>query len=232
MSYANVGKAWTPESFARHLRTVDLSWAKGITLHHTAAPSLAQRPHGLTVQHIENIASFYKRLGWSRGPHLFIDDDQIFGMTPLSRSGIHAVSFNRTHIGVEVLGNYDSESPSEGRGQACWTTAALATRALLDRAGLSVSTVNGHRDDPKTSKTCPGKLVDLTKFRDAVAKIRLSADRSNEDRDAGPSPAFLQMIASLEWQLDKLKEEEEPEPSILDAMAWQITKLRKLAVPA
>ena len=75
-------------------------------MHHTAAPSLAQRPRGLTIQHIRNIQNYYQsQLGWSSGPHLFIDDDQIFGMSSLERRGIHAVSFNRTHIGIEVLGN-------------------------------------------------------------------------------------------------------------------------------
>lgn len=167
MSFANVGKVWTPRSFNEYLgcpKAALPQWIKGVTMHHCAEPSLAQRPRGLTIQHIENIADFYQRgRGWNRGPHLFIDDDQIFGMTPLSGPGIHAVSFNRTHIGIEVLGDYDSEDPLSGRGYQCWHTAALTVAAILRWMGEPVeawsSRVNFHRDDPQTNKTCPGLRV-------------------------------------------------------------------------
>jgi hypothetical protein len=136
------------------------SWVKGITLHHTGAPSLSTRPHGLTAQHIENIQNFYRNeMGWKGGPHLFVDDDQIWGMNEFSVPGVHAVSFNRTHIGIEVLGDFDSEDPLTGRGFECWMSALSATRNLLDWLSLPVSSVNFHRDDPKTKKSCPGRKV-------------------------------------------------------------------------
>lgn len=164
MSFGNVGKRWSTVSFPEYLKTLARpSWGvKSITLHYTAAPSLAQRPSGFTAQHIENIRDYYnKTLGWSRGPHLFTDDDDIFGMTPLSVRGIHAVSFNASSIGIEALGNYDTEDPKSGRGLAVWQTTASATRALLDWLGLPINekTVLFHRFDPKTTKTCPGKKV-------------------------------------------------------------------------
>jgi hypothetical protein len=162
MSYANVGKVWTPDSFKEYLKSLKKpSYPKSITIHHTGAPSLSQRKSGLTIQHIHNIQSFYQSLGWNRGPHLFVDEDQIFGMTPLSTPGIHAVSFNRSSIGIEVLGDYDSEDPLGGRGLQCMKNAAAATRALLQWLDLPTNdkTVLFHRDDPKTSKTCPGKKV-------------------------------------------------------------------------
>ena len=104
MSFANVGKVWSSSSFNEYLKTVKKpSWARAVTLHHTAAPSLAQRPTGFTIQHIENIKSYYsQKLGWKKGPHLFTDEDEIFGMTPLTLTGIHAVSFNSYSIGIEV----------------------------------------------------------------------------------------------------------------------------------
>lgn len=163
MSYANVGKVWSNSSFKDYLKTVNKpSWVKTVTLHHCASPSLAQRPVGLTIQHINNIASYYKNtLGWNRGPHLFIDENEIFGMTPLTIPGIHAVSFNSSSIGIEVLGNYDVEDPLSGRGLECWKVAAQCTADLLRWIGVEPSskTVLFHRDDPKTSKTCPGKKV-------------------------------------------------------------------------
>lgn len=176
MSYANVGKVWTAESFKEYLNTLKKpSYPKSITIHHTGAPSLAQRPTGLTIQHIHNIQSFYKSLGWNRGPHLFVDEDQIFGMTPLGTPGIHAVSFNRSSIGIEVLGDYDREDPLSGRGLQCMKVAAAATRSLLQWLDLPTNdkTVLFHRDDPKTSKTCPGKKVTKDWF---LGLVKDSAD--------------------------------------------------------
>jgi len=170
MGFSNVGKVWTPESLSEYLDgRARPDWARSITMHHTAAPSLAQRPNGFTVQHIRNIASYYSRpkteggLGWSRGPHLFIDEDEVFGMCDFRTKGIHAVTFNASSIGIEVLGLYDTgaEDPRSGRGLRCWKTAAATARVMLDWLGLkkNASTVLFHRDDPRTSKSCPGSAV-------------------------------------------------------------------------
>lgn len=166
MSFANTGKVWTLEGFASYLKTVNKpSWARSVCLHHTAAPSLHQRPDGFLVKHLENMRNYYsKELGWRSGPHLFIDEDQVWGMTPLDVTGIHAASFNRSSIGIEVLGDYDNEDPKKGRGLQCWETAAAATKMLLEWLKLPANdkTVLFHRDDPKTTKTCPGGKVQKT----------------------------------------------------------------------
>ena len=134
MSYNNVGKVWTPDSFGEYLKTLKKpDWAKAVCLHHTAAPSLAQRPKGFTIQHIENMRDFYKGMGWKSGPHLYTDEDQIFGMTPLTETGVHAVSFNRSAIGIEALGFYSKgqENPISGRGLQVWQTTSWVTVNLL-----------------------------------------------------------------------------------------------------
>jgi hypothetical protein len=185
MSFANIGKVWSLDSFKQYLKSIKKPvYAKSITIHHTGAPSLAQRPRGFVVQHIHNICSYYRSLGWSKGPHLFIDEDQIFGMTPLTSSGIHAVSFNRNSIGIEILGNYDVENPLDGRGLQCMKMAAGATLALgewLD-IPLNETTVKFHRDDPKTRKSCPGKKVDKAWFLSLVREARFAQlDQSTLD---------------------------------------------------
>lgn len=163
VSYANVGKRWTPEQFRAYLATIPKpAWAKAVCLHHTASPSLAMRPGGLTEQHVKNLQSYYQNdLKWKAGPHLFADDHLILGLSPLTETGTHAKSFNGMAIGIEVLGDYDSEDPTSGRGLKAWQNGAAAAKALLDWLGLKASaqTVLFHRDDPKTSKTCPGTLV-------------------------------------------------------------------------
>ncbi len=162
MGYENVGRVWTPQSLQAYLSNLTKpDWCDAITLHHCAEPSLAQRPNGFIAQHIENLQDFYQKKGWSAGPHLFVDEDQLWGMCDFRRKGVHAVSFNKRAIGIEVLGDYDSESPKSGRGLECWKTAAAATKVLLDWLGLkpSATTVLFHREDPETSKTCPGTKV-------------------------------------------------------------------------
>jgi N-acetylmuramoyl-L-alanine amidase CwlA len=164
MSYSNVSKVWTPDSFGEYLKTIKPpSWAKAVCLHHTASPSLAQRPKGWTIQNIINMREFYKGMGWRSGPHLFTDEDQIFGMTPLTETGVHAVSFNRSAIGIEALGNYskNGENPFSGRGLQVWQTTSWVTANLLKWLNLPVNdkTVFFHRDDPRTSKDCPGAQV-------------------------------------------------------------------------
>jgi hypothetical protein len=164
MSYNNVGKVWTPDSFGEYLKTIKPpNWAKAVCLHHTSEPSLAQRPQGFKIQHIENMKSFYQGMGWKSGPHLFTDEDQVFGMTPLTETGVHAVSFNRTAIGIEALGHYSKggENPLSGRGMEVWDTTIRVAAALLKWLILPVNnkTVLFHRDDPKTSKDCPGSRI-------------------------------------------------------------------------
>lgn len=181
MSFNNVGLVWSPETLENYLATITPPiWARAVCLHHTAAPSLAQRPRGLTVQHIKNIRDFYKEKGWHSGPHFFIDENEVFGMTPVLETGVHAVSFNKNSIGIEVLGDYDSEDPKSGRGLECWRTAATATKVLLNWLNIKANknTVLFHRDDPKTSKTCPGTKV----TKDWVLGLVVGASVENHNK--------------------------------------------------
>jgi hypothetical protein len=68
-----------------------------IVLHNTAVPTLAQRPNGFTKQHILNLEAYYRdQMQWKGGPHLFADDRQIWVFTPLTASGTHSPSWNKT----------------------------------------------------------------------------------------------------------------------------------------
>jgi len=186
MSFKNVGKVWSVESFEEYLKTVSNTQGfRAVTVHHTASPSLAQRPQGFTVQHIHNIKDFYQNeRGWSTGPHLFSDENQIFGMCPLTEKGIHAASFNSFSVGIEMLGDYDSEDPKSGRGLQVLKTSARAVAALLKWMGKEADsdTLTFHRDDPKTSKTCPGTKVKKDWFLGLV-------EAAGGEVDTTPTPA-------------------------------------------
>lgn len=186
MGFENVGRIWTPDSLARYLATLSPpNWCKAVALHHTAAPSLAERPRGFVIQHIENLRQFYRdEKHWSAGPHLFIDDSQIFGMCDFARNGLHAIGLNSFSFGIHVLGDYEIDDPRSGRGFSCWTTAAAVTRILLDWLGLKAGreTVLFHRDDPTTRKTCPGRRVDKNWFLELVVTPPIHGTSIASDR--------------------------------------------------
>lgn len=177
MGYELVGKVWDLEGFEKYIskNKSKLKWASSVTNHHTGSPNLAQRPKGWTIQHMKNLQHFYqKQLGWSAGPHLFTDEDQIFGMSGLHRRGVHAKSFNAYSIGVEGLGNYDSEDPYSGRGLEVFKTTAATFAILLEGMGVGtgVKTVKFHRFDKRTSKSCPGSKYIYQSFLDEIRRVR------------------------------------------------------------
>lgn len=209
MSFNNVGKVWTPDSFGEYLKTLKRpNWVKKICLHHCGEPNLSQRPNGFTIQHIQNMKSFYQGMKWTRGPHLFVDDDQVFGMTPLSEQGIHAPDFNRNAIGIEVLGDYDKEDPKSGRGEKCWWTAAKIVWMLLDWLDLPINeeTVVFHRECKVTQRTsrksCPGTKVDkqfvldLVKHSD-IFKLDFVKQMFSVDNPIVENKNFVPLAATL-----------------------------------
>lgn len=231
MSFSNVGQVWSKDTFVSYLRrTKPPVWATSVTMHHTAAPSLAQRPDGFTAQHIRNIQQYYqKSLGWSRGPHFFIDEDQIWGMTPPTVPGIHAKSFNATSIGIEVLGDYDTESPSSGRGKRCWETAAAATKTLLDWLGVipHYRTIYFHRDDPKTSKTCPGGLVSKDLFIKMVESVILDPAAVLEKGPVETGIASTDLVGVVDFVSQKLRKPHKDVAKALKKQGNQFTLFDK-----
>jgi hypothetical protein len=172
-----VGKFFTPESFDTYVKNLKLEWSpKGVTIHHTASPDLKGRPNGFTQQHMYNFEDFYKNTKkWSRGPHLFIDQNGIWVFSSLRKKGVHAKSFNNTHWGIEMLGDYDYETPN---AKVIFNT-YCATSSLLKKVKRSPSSVNFHRDDPLTDKSCPGKLIKKEWFMSGLRAVYSGAHINN-----------------------------------------------------
>lgn len=158
-----IGKSFTPQEFDAYCHSLKWeAWRPSfLVLHNTYMPTLAMRPDGLTKQHILNLENYFKvEKGWSAGPHLFIDDRQIWVFTPLTVSGIHSPSWNKLAIGIEMLGDFEKEAFTSGRGLAVRnnTVAAIATLSAI--LGIDPDTMKLHKEDKATShKTCPGKNV-------------------------------------------------------------------------
>ncbi len=169
-----LGLSFSPENFDAYCHQLQwTSWRPTfVVLHNTANPDLAQRPNGITAQHIQNLVTYYRdQQGWSAGPHLFIDDKQIWVFTPLTMSGVHSPSWNKFSIGVEMLGNYKTEDFKSGRGLNVRknTIAALATiHAVL---GLSPETIRLHKEDTATTHNCPGKNVVKAEIINEVTEL-------------------------------------------------------------
>ena len=157
-----VGRAFSPAEFDSYCHELQwTAWRPSFSVvHNTAVPSLAQRPKGLTQKHIANLEVFYRdEQKWKAGPHLFVDDLQIWVFTPLTLSGTHSPSFNKVALGIEMLGDFEKEAFDAGRGLSVrrHTVAALATLCAV--LGIDPNTTKIHREDPETTHACPGKNV-------------------------------------------------------------------------
>ena len=169
-----IGKKFTPAAFDTYCRS--LHWATWkpsfIVLHNTGEPCLAQRPNGFTQQHMQNLETYYRdQLRWSAGPHLFIDDKQIWVFTPLTVPGVHSPSWNKLSIGIEMLGDFESESFSSGRGLAVCANAVAAMATICKVLKIDPATTRLHKEDPLTTHSCPGKNVS----REAIIKAVTTA---------------------------------------------------------
>jgi hypothetical protein len=134
--FAYIGTPLTVAQFVTYLDSYDVGsiLPDYIVFHHTANPAasyapLANAPNwdrnesGLTEElirvkrksQLDGLMRYYRdTLGWTAGPHLFIDEKYIWLFTPLADIGIHAKWGNsfrqggRLHygVGIEVIGYY------------------------------------------------------------------------------------------------------------------------------
>ncbi len=173
-----VGRRFSRAEFIEYVKWVRVNehytWSPtGITMHHTGFPNLSIRPNGFTEQHMLNMRHGYiNDNGWRHGPHLFVDDHGIWVFNPLSIRGVHAVSYNSTRYGIEMLGNFDNaEDFSHERGLSSRSHGMFAAAVLMKYAGISTAKLNFHRHDPETTKSCPGRHVNFSDFEEEVLAI-------------------------------------------------------------
>ncbi len=157
-----IGKDFSPIAFAAYVAGLDLgnkaAWAKFVVLHNTGAPTLAQRPNGLTYQHILNLESYYSNtMHWSAGPHCFVDDNGIWVFSPLTAPGVHSFNWNPCSFGVEQLGDYDTEAYDSGRGLLVQQNAIACVAVLSHACGIDSGSMRLHKENKTTThKDCPG----------------------------------------------------------------------------
>jgi len=122
-----------------------------LVIHHTYIPTKSQ----WNGQHsIDGLKRYYERKGWRAGPHLFVAEDGIWLFSPMNKMGIHAGSGNWRSIGIEVVGNYDTEKWS-GKTKE---NALGVIKALTNKLKLNKEKIRFHRDYSKY-KSCPGHAI-------------------------------------------------------------------------
>ena len=170
-----IGQGFTPEEF--HAYVAGLAWddwrPEFIVLHNTEDPSLAMRPAGIDDEQISTWVQYYRdELGWSSGPHIFVDDHLIWVFTPLTVPGTHANSWNSRSIGVEMLGDYRSEDFETGRGLRVQANAVAAVAILSAALYFPPETLMFHKENGETEHDCPGGNVNKETF---IQMVRVAA---------------------------------------------------------
>lgn len=198
-----VGKCFsTSGAFLAYLDDIKFgAWRpRFVTMHHTGAPNLATwrnwQARAKPVsdeQWMKNLAAYYgNEMGWSAGPHFFFTPNNFCVLTPPTGRGVHAVSFNAASWGVECVGDFDVEKLDGAlldryiEGLACLH---IASGLQLDPFERGVRGLHFHRDDPKTTKTCPGKTIDKATIIKLVhAKMAEMSGGDQPDEKVKPLP--------------------------------------------
>lgn len=154
-----------------------LSWTgfrpSFIVVHNTSAPDAKTyagwranpEKHGnwTPEQWARNLESYYRNQGWSAGPHAFVCRDGILLFTPFNVQGTHSPAWNSRSIGIETVGEFESDPFDNGvRDNLIATLGILHAKLGLIpgeyRAG--VRGLHFHKEDPVTThKTCPGRHI-------------------------------------------------------------------------
>ena len=167
MTFLSTPRGFTAAEFAAYAQS--LKWDKGwrprfVTLHNTAEPTLKQWAQLGGLQRVRNLNHYYQGLGWHSGPHLFVAPDLIWLACDLEHDGVHASCFNKTSIGVEVVGDYSIEAFDSGDGARVRDNAVAAVAAICRALHVSPVTLRFHRGVPARPSRLPGKNVDKSGF--------------------------------------------------------------------
>jgi hypothetical protein len=140
-------------------------------VHNTASPTLEQWWHSGTSpkQRMVNLQSYYENdMGWSAGPHFFIDGESWWCMTPPNIKGVHSPSWNGTMLGFEHVGDYDVESATEGMGAEVQRMGHELSAICCEFFGWDPGNLKFHEEDPNTDHACPGDNMQKSTYVDCV----------------------------------------------------------------
>lgn len=161
----------TPADFASYMAGLKFgggNWTpSGVMIHNTAAPDGKQwaattssdDPEVDGRQRLLNLTSYYQSLGWLGGPHLFVDATRAFEFNPLTQRGTHCSCVNGTHVGIEMVGDFDVESFSTGRGAQVRDLTVGIAAVIMSQLGMNPDQLLFHADCRQDNHACPGRNV-------------------------------------------------------------------------
>ncbi len=135
-----------------------------IVLHHSATRdsetfswAAIRRYHTQTLR--------WRDIGYHYGIEDVAGEPEIMVGRMMNESGAHCrgAGMNRRSLGVCFVGNFDATPPP----RAIWNAGVRLVISLMDVFDIGPRRVHGHCD--LSSKTCPGKLFDLKRFRAEIS---------------------------------------------------------------
>ena len=163
-----VNRIFDPNAFRDYVKSIqpEMQWKPvGIVLHNTSVPNLKQWAEADWSAHLRDLQDYYSQtMNWHAGPHLFVAPEGICVFTPLIVPGVHSPSWNLTHFGVEMVGEYmpGNDDWNSGKGQDVQDNAMSALATLCEVFGFDSHSpdFHFHKEDPKTTHSdCPGSQV-------------------------------------------------------------------------
>ena len=163
--------AWKGNDPALEFKSIDevASYIRGLNygswrpsnfvVHNTASPTLHQWWNSVPpAQRMQNLQYYYEHeMGWSAGPHFFIDGKSWWCMTPTNVKGVHSPSWNGTMLGFEHVGDYEHESATSGLGAEVQRMGHELSAVCCEFFGWNPEALKFHYEDPNTDHACPGK---------------------------------------------------------------------------
>lgn len=168
-----------------YIRSLTYSWRpSNFVIHNTASPTLYQWWHSVPpAQRMENLRHYYENdMGWSAGPHAFIDGKSWWIFTPFNVKGVHSPSWNGTMLGFECVGDYATESDESGMGAEVMKMAHALSGEVCEYFGWDPGNLKFHKEDPSTDHDCPGRNMVKSEFIDDVRQYM------GDGGDHGPGP--------------------------------------------
>lgn len=149
----------------------------------TQTPRAAGRTTGVVVHHaaspaawtVDDVHRSHLNRGWiGCGYHLLqTEDGQWHEGRPIGTEGAHATGYNRSHIGVALIGNFDTDEIPAHR----YDSLIRMLSWLLDEHELEYTAVRGHRELPGAATLCPGRHIDMSGVRGALYVETLAPPR-------------------------------------------------------
>lgn len=171
------------------------TWASGMVLHNTGAPTLPQWTPDNRAKRILSLERFFRdERGWNSAPHAFVDYDFVWNFSPYTSPGTHSPSWNGSKLGIEMVGNFavGGDDPRTGRGLAVVKNTAALFAMFHSHYGWDPDTIKLHKEDPRTTHDCPGKSVNKGEF---IAMVREYMGEGGEhdstpDKDLPAVPTY------------------------------------------